>query len=109
MRNVSQCNAYKSVIENQKLHTVLSSLQVSALSFSLPFPLSPTFSLSLSSSSSCLSFVRAPERHLSPHLAVNFDTCLMYALLFSRRTWVYMDGLSITPQPLPLQSSANHE
>lgn len=26
MRNVSQCNAYKSVIENQKLHTVLSSL-----------------------------------------------------------------------------------
>lgn len=76
---------------------------------SLPFPLSPTFSLSLSSSSSRLSFFRAPERHLSPHPAVNFDTCLMYASPFSHRTWLLMDGLSITLRPLLLRSSANHK
>ncbi len=91
---VSQCHAHEGVRES-KLHAVFSSLQV----ISLPFSLSPTLSLSLSSSSSCLSFFRAPERHLSQHPAVNFDTCLMYASFFSHRIWVHLEGLSITPQP----------
>lgn len=103
------CRWYSNVmlmkVSESNLHAVFSSLQV----ISLPLTLSRIFSPSLSSSSSCLSFVRASERHLSPHPAVNFDTCLMHASLFSHRTYVHMDGLSITPHPLLLQSSLSHK
>ncbi len=58
-----------------------------------PFLCPVLSSLSLSSSSSCLSIFRAPERHLSTHPAVIFDTCLMYASLFSHRTSVHMQSL----------------
>lgn len=78
--------------------TVISRLQFGFLAFPFsPRPLPP--------SSCCLSIFRASECHRSPHPAVNFDACLMYALLCSLTSRAHADGRSVRPFPAALSRS----
>lgn len=83
------------------LKGVLSSCQVIAFPFLCP-PCCPFHSL-------LCPRVFHFSQPLSLHLAVNFDTCLIYTSLFSHRTWAHMDGLSIILHPLLLRSTANQK
>lgn len=102
LQAVSQCQEHEGEAES-KLHAVFSHLQV----ITLPFSLVPTtFLLLLSTSSSSLSIFRACERNLSPHPAVSFDTCLMYAsLFFSQKLGAHGRPINHSAEPLSVAKS----
>lgn len=90
----------------QRIRTsVISRLQFGFLAFPSAAPFSPR---PPPPSSRCLSIFRASECHRSPQPAVNFDTCLMYALLCSLTSCAHADGRSVRPSPCCAQPIAGN-